>query len=102
MIDEIFEGLGSLLMGLFEGLVALLEIVWEGFCTVVEALAGLFVEDAAAVGVGLLLVTFVVLFAEVIAWCFLWLFELVMLVIERRRPKQVRKPVFWRPKPKHE
>lgn len=102
MFDEIFgaifEGLAALFSALFEWLSTAFEWLAEGFSALVHGIADLFMGDTSDVGIGALLAVFILLLLELVGWLILLLFELVMLLVQRRKPRKVKKPVIWRPK----
>ncbi len=104
MFDEIFgaifEGLATLFSALFEWLTTAFEWLAEGFGALVHGIADLFMGDTADIGIGALLTVFLLFFVELIGWLLFFLFELVMMLIQRRKPKKVKKPVIWRPQSK--
>jgi len=101
MFDEIFSailaGIVTLFEAIWEGLSTVFEWLAEGFTALVQGIAGLFMQDAAGIGVGIIFVVFFLWFVELFGWLLYVIFELLMMLVQRRKPKKVPKPVIWRP-----
>ncbi len=95
-----YQGLCTLLEGLFSIVTAIAEAIFALISALAEFIAGFFVaagETLTLIDLGALLV---VLLFEVVLWFILWLVELTVSLFKWRKPKLVKRPVLWRPKPK--
>jgi len=89
-----------LLEGLFSIVTAIAEAIFALVSALAQFIAGFFVaagETLSLIDLGALLI---VLFFEIIFWFILWLVELTISLFKWRKPRLVKKPVLWRPKPK--
>ena len=80
----------------FELVAALFEAIVAAIIGVIEAIAGLFTVGAEAMGAGEAIIVFVLLVAELILWFFVFIFELIMALVQSRKPRSVNKPIIWR------
>ncbi|RYV01838.1 hypothetical protein SOPP22_15905 [Shewanella sp. OPT22] len=89
MIEAIFSiciAIGEAILSLIAGLV--------------EILSGFFVAAGETLSILDLMLVLVVASAELIAWFFLWVVELVLSLVKWRKPRKVAKPIYWRPSTK--
>jgi len=88
------------LEAVFSIFLVILEAIVAAMTFLVELIAGLFVGAGQTLtALDLFLILFVFL-AEIVAWLTLLLYQLLRAIIKFQKPVLVRKPVFWRPKPK--
>lgn len=77
---------------------AVVEAVVAAIAALIEAVASLFAAGAEALGIGELIALLFVVTAELIGWCLLGLWALIVALFRWRRPQRVARPRFWRPK----
>jgi len=49
-------------------------------------------------GAGEAIIVLFLLIIELVMWFFLFLFEIFLALIQRRKPKKIKKPIIWRKK----
>ena len=89
---------------MIEAVVSLFMIVLDALAAamtfIVEFIAGFFVAAGQTLSaLDLFLILFIFL-AEIAVWLLLTLYYLITAMVKFQKPVLVRKPVFWRPKPK--
>ena len=65
---------------------------------IIEAIAGLFTAGAEAMSAGEAIVVLFLFIIELIMWFFMYLIELALSLIQRRKPRKIKKPILWRKK----
>ena len=49
-------------------------------------------------GAGEAIIVLFLLIIELVMWFFIFVFEVILALIQRRKPKKIKKPVIWRKK----
>jgi hypothetical protein len=80
----------ELLLGIIEAIVSLIT-------GLIETIASLFVAGGEAIGAGEAIIILFVVLIEILYWVILWLIELVVSLVQWRKPENISKPVIWRP-----
>jgi len=93
ILDGLFEGL----FGIFS---AIFSAIGEGLAVLAEFISGFFVAAGETYGILDLFVILFIVFIETVVWILMLAFELLVSLFQRRKPKVVKKPKFWRPKTK--
>ena len=76
---------------------AIVEAIFTLVASVIEAIASLFVAGAEALTFVEIVAIAALFCVELVLWFLYGVLELLRALLQRRKPRPVRKPVLWRP-----